>query len=101
MKAKLRTPDEKEAVAVFLTANGAAQVAADGTDNEELRDIESANYINKRAKKQLPYRSLVHISNEVERLFSATGIIMRPYWRLMDPISLNACHAPSQERPLG
>jgi hypothetical protein len=51
----------------------------------------NSEYESKRAKKQPPYRSTLHVSptsSIVERLFSRRGITMRPHRRLMDPSTL-------------
>ena len=83
---------EKDAISIFLIVEEDLQA---NDSDEESSFLNSANDEFegniKRAKKNSPYRSLLHISptsNIVERLFSRTGIIMRPHRRLMDPSTL-------------
>lgn len=87
---------ERTAVAAYALGS---EVQERDNEEEEEEDGDEPSFImegnneyeSKRAKKQPPYRSTLHISptsNIVERLFSRCGIIMRPHRRLMDPSTL-------------
>ena len=94
LEQRLLSSAEKAAVAVYAldpTANE-TEATSEANDDEPSFIEEGRNeYDSKRPKRQIPYRSVLHIlptSNIVECLFSRCGIIMRPHRRLMDPSTL-------------
>lgn len=75
-----------------LTASTVNEVRLDDNEGSILSSIlREANRGNNKVAKISAYKSLDHVSptsNVCERLFSRTGIIMRPHRRHMDPTTL-------------